>query len=91
MDIKKNKKADKYADYRYEIVTPEELREAKYLISLGLFDDMADYIECTTRAEIRIMKREDAKKKKRNEARKKKRVEARKQKLADIKETRKAA
>jgi len=82
MDIKKNKKADKYADYRYKIVTPEELREAKYLISLGLFDDMEDYIECTTRAEIRIMKREDAKKKKRANARKKKREEMKRDKAA---------
>ncbi len=52
-------KKDKYTDYRYKIETPEELREAKWLIEQGDFDDMADYIEHTTRAEIRRMKRED--------------------------------
>jgi len=82
MDIKKNKKTDKYADYRYKIVTPEELREAKYLVSIGLFKSMEHYIECTTQAEIRIMKREDAKKKKRADARKKKRDEMKRDKAA---------
>ena len=40
MDIKKIRKTDKYANYRYEIVTPEELREAKWLIKEGLFKNM---------------------------------------------------
>lgn len=59
------KRTDKYADYRYKIVTPEELREAKWLIKEGDFKDMDDYIERMTRIEKRIMKREDAEKKKR--------------------------
>lgn len=83
MAMLKKKETDRYADYRYKIVMPEELREAKYLISLGLFKNMEHYIECTTAAEIRIMKREEAKKKKYTETRKKK--------IVETKETRKAA
>jgi hypothetical protein len=70
------KKIDKYADYRYEIVTEDELREAKWLIEQGDFTDMDDYINCLTRAEIRRMKREDAEKKKRADDRKKRRIGA---------------
>ena len=70
------KKMDKYVDYRYEIVTEDELREAKWLIEQGDFKDMDDYINCLTRAEIRRMKREDAEKKKRADVRKKRRISA---------------
>ncbi len=70
------KKIDKYANYRYEIITPEELREAKWLIGEGDFKDMEDYISAMTRMEIKIMKRQDAEKKKRADARKKRRIEA---------------
>ena len=59
------KRTDKYADYIYKIVTPEELREAKWLIKEEDFKDMDDYIERMTRIEKRIMKREDAEKNKR--------------------------
>ena len=76
------KKIDKYADYRYEIVTEEELREAKWLVEQGDFNDLDDYINCLTRAEIRGFKEEDAKKKKRADARKKRRLEAVKNKKA---------
>ncbi len=68
MAIKKIKKVDKYADYRYEIVTPEELREAKWMIEQGDYKDLDDYIERFTRSEIRRMKSEDAEKKKRADA-----------------------
>ncbi len=53
------KKTDKYANYRYEIVNPDELREAKWLIEQGDFKDIDDYIDKLTHAEIRRMKRED--------------------------------
>ena len=56
------KKTDKYANYRYKIVTPEERREAKWLIEQGDFKDMDDYLNCLTRAEIRRMKEEDKEK-----------------------------
>ena len=49
-------KKNKYASYRYKITTPEELREAKWLIEQGDFKDMDDYIDSLTRAEIRYMK-----------------------------------
>jgi hypothetical protein len=75
MAIRKIEKKDKYADYRYEIVTPEELREANWMIELGDYKDLGDYIERFTRSEIRRMKREDAEKKKQADARKKKRIE----------------
>ncbi len=58
------KRIDKYADFRYEIIFPEELREAKWLIEQGLFKDMGDYIDSMTRIHKRMMKREDAEKKK---------------------------
>jgi len=64
MVTKKIEKIDKYASYRYKIIFPEELREAKWLIEQGDFKDMDDYIDVMTRMEIRIMKREDAEKKK---------------------------
>ncbi len=64
MVTKKIEKKDKYADYRYKIVTPEELREAKWLIEQGDYKDMDDYIDRITRIEIRVMKRADAEKKK---------------------------
>ena len=42
--------------YRYKITTPEELREAKWLIEQGDFKDMDDYIDSLTRAELRYKK-----------------------------------
>jgi hypothetical protein len=68
-------KADKYASYRYEIVTSEELREAKWMIAQGDYADMDDYIDQFTKSEIRRMKQEDIEKKKRTDARKKKSIE----------------
>ena len=56
------KKIDKYTDYRYKIVTPEELREAKWLIAQGFFEDMDDYIERVTRFEKKRLKEEEAEK-----------------------------
>ena len=53
-------KPDKYENYRYEIVNPDEMREALWLIEQGDFKDIGDYIDCLTRAEKRRMKREDA-------------------------------
>jgi len=79
MDIAKK---DKYADYVYKIVTPEELREAKWLIEQGDFDDMDDYIKCTTRAEVKRMKREDAEKKRKTKTRQLKRTEIKKKQKA---------
>ncbi len=64
MVTKEMEKADKYANYRYQIVTPEELREAQWLIEQGDYKDMEDYITRITRVEISIMKDADAKKKK---------------------------
>ncbi len=76
MATKKIEKTDKYANYRYEIVTPEEFREAKWLIEEEHdFKDMDDYIDAMTRMEIKIMKRTDAERKKRADARKKRRIE----------------
>lgn len=49
-------KKNKLATYRYKITTPEDLREAKWLIKQGGFKDMDDYIDSLTRAEIRYMK-----------------------------------
>ena len=60
MTMKQN---DKYEDYIYKITSPEELREAKWLIAQGDFKDMNDYIESSRLADIRIMKRADAEKK----------------------------
>jgi hypothetical protein len=62
------RKQNKYAGYRYKITTPEELREAKWLIEQGDFKDMDDYIDSLTRAEIRYMKSLDAAKKVRKAA-----------------------
>ena len=62
MATKKIEQTDKYAGYRYEIVTPEELREAQWLIEQGDYKDMEDYINRITRMEISIMKDADAKK-----------------------------
>ncbi len=76
MVTKKIEKTDKYADYRYEIVTPEELSEAKWMVEQGFYKDVQDYIDSCTRMEIRIMKRQDAEKKKRSAARKRKRLES---------------
>ncbi len=76
MVTRKIEKTDKYADFRYKIVTPEELREAKWLIEEGDFKDMEDYIDAMTRMEIKIMKLADAEKKKRADVRKKRRIEA---------------
>ena len=64
---------DKYANFRYEIVNPDELREAKWLVEQGDFKDLDDYINKLTIAEIKRMKREDREKKKKQELRKKKR------------------
>lgn len=68
------KRIDKYADFRYKIIFPEELREAKWLIEEGLFKDMDDYIDSMTRVHKRMMRREDAEKKKRAITRRKKLV-----------------
>jgi hypothetical protein len=57
------KKPDKYAAYRYEIVNPDEMREAKWLIEQGDFKSLEDYIEKLTISEIKRMKREDREKK----------------------------
>jgi len=62
MATKKIEQTDKYAGYGYEIVTPEELREAQWLIEQGDYKDMEDYINRITRMEISIMKDADAKK-----------------------------
>ncbi len=71
MVTKKIEKSDKYADYRYEIVTPEELREANWMIERGDYKDIDDYIERFTQSEIRRMKSEYAAKKKRADEKKK--------------------
>ena len=76
------KRKDKYADYRYKIVTPEELREAKWLIEEGDYKDMDDFIERMTRIHKRIMKREDAEKNKRTLAKRKKIVTGKRSKAA---------
>lgn len=52
-------KKGKYDDYKYEITSPEELREAKWLIAQGDFKDLEDYIERSRLADIRMMKRLD--------------------------------
>ncbi len=58
-------KKNKYTDYKYVITTPEELREAKWLIEVEKdFKDMNEYIDTLTKAEIRRMKYEDSLKKK---------------------------
>jgi hypothetical protein len=62
------RKQNKYAGYRCKISTPEELREAKWLIAQGDFKDMDDYIDSLTRAEIKYMKSLDAAKKVRKAA-----------------------
>ncbi len=63
-------KPDKYENYRYEIVNPDELREAKWLIERGDFKDLEDYIDKFTVSEKRRMKREDIEKKKEMELKK---------------------
>ena len=78
MVTKEIENIDKYASYRYQIVTPEELREALWLIEQGDYKDMEDYINRITRVEISIMKDADAKKinslRKRRLAAKKRRI-----------------
>jgi len=76
------KRTDKYADYRYKIVFPEELREVKWLIKEGDFKDIDDYIERMTRIEKRIMKREDAEKNKRTLEKRKKIITSKRSKAA---------
>jgi len=77
------KRTDKYADFRYEIVTPEELREAKWLIEVEKdYKDMDDYIDSMTRIHKRIMRREDAEEKKRTAAKRKKLHTTRRDKAA---------
>ena len=71
------KKIDKYAGYRYEIVTPEELREANWLIEQGDFKDMEAYIDFATKVEIKMVKKAEAEKKRKTIQRKQRR-EARK-------------
>jgi hypothetical protein len=76
MATRKIETIDKYAGYRYKIVTPEELREAKWLIEVEHdFKDMDAYLDAMTKMEIKVMKHEDAEKKKRAAARKKRRLE----------------
>ena len=77
------KRTDKYADYRYKIVTPEELREAKWLIEVeGDYKDIDDYIDSMTRIHKRIMRREDAENKKLTAAKRKKLVTSKREKAA---------
>ncbi len=76
------KTPDKYADFRYEIIFPEELREAKWLIEQGDFKDLDDYIERMTRVHKRIMKRKDAEKRKLALAKRKKLVSTKREKAA---------
>lgn len=71
MAIKKFDFKDKYADYRYEIVTSEELREVNWMIEKGFCKNMEDYINRMTRMEISIMREADAKKQKSLEKRRK--------------------
>ncbi len=61
-------KKNKYTDYRYKITTPEELREAKWLIEQGDFKDLEDYIDSLTKAEIRYQKSLDNLKKRKTAA-----------------------
>jgi hypothetical protein len=56
------KRIDKYEGWRYQIVHPDELKEALWLIDQGDFKDLNDYIDKLTIAEIKRMKREDAEK-----------------------------
>lgn len=78
MATKKTEEIDKYANFKYEIIFPEELREAKWLIEQGDFKDMDDYINCMTRMEISMMKEAEAEKKrkalKRKQAAKKRKM-----------------
>jgi len=53
------RKIDKYADYRYKIESETELQEAKWLIEIGMFKDMDQYISQLTRAAVRRMKEAD--------------------------------
>ena len=76
------KTPDKYADFRYEIIFPEELREAKWLIEQGDFKDLDDYIERLTRVHKRIKKRKDAEKRKLALAKRKKLVSTKREKAA---------
>jgi len=67
MAIKNN---EKYADYRYQIDSETELLEAKWLIGLGFYKDLEDYIDKSTISEIKSMIRRDAEKAKRLKLRK---------------------
>ena len=55
-------KIDKYANYRYVLDSPRELEEVKWLVEVGAYKSIEDFIEDNTRAEIRRMKREDREK-----------------------------
>ena len=76
------KKIDKYADYRYEIESETELKEAKWQIEQGDYKDLDDYINCYTRSEKRRMKRMDAEKEKNGTATKKRHIETMKKNKA---------
>ena len=56
-------KIDKYADYRYQITSDIELEEAKWLIKIGMFKNMEQYISQLTRSAIRKMKQAEKDKK----------------------------
>jgi len=64
------RKIEKYADYRYKIETETELEEAKWLIEIGMFKDMEQYINQLTRAAVRRMKAADKEKVKHTERKK---------------------
>ncbi len=75
MATKKIETTDKYAGYRYEIVTPEELREANWMIEQGMYKNMEHYIDSATRMEISLRKQLDTEKIKRSAVRKKRRID----------------
>jgi hypothetical protein len=71
-------KIDKYADYRYQIDSETELSEAQWLIGLGFFKDLEDYINKFTISEKRAMMRRDAEKAKRLKLRKQRKLAVKK-------------
>lgn len=69
-------KIDKYADYQYKIQSETELEEAKWLISIGSYKDLDDYIDSYTKSEKKYMKQRDAEREKRLALRKRRRNES---------------
>jgi len=74
MATRKTEKADKYAGYRYELDSQTELEEAKWLVSIGAFKSVEDFIDSNTRAHINWMKEQDAEKARKAKLRKQKRA-----------------